>query len=65
MVSLRGLPPHRLVALTVSSGPPPDRVVVNEFGDAGDFALIHHGNLWGYFDPRDRAAVESALADLH
>jgi hypothetical protein len=41
----------------------PDHVVVN--GGAGEVALIQHGNLIGSFDTRDRAAVNSALAELH
>jgi uncharacterized protein YceK len=40
-----------------------DHVVVN--GGAGEVALIQHGNLIGSFDTRDRAAVNSALAELH
>jgi hypothetical protein len=65
LVVLRGFQPHQDVDVTVLSGPfpPADHVVSN--GEAGHTALIHHGNLTGSFDTRDRRAVDSALAELH
>jgi len=62
-VTLRGRTPHGLVNVTVIAGRPPDHVVVN--GDSEGIGVIRHGNLTGFFDTRDRAAVNSALAELH
>ena len=64
VVTLHGLPPHDVdVRVMPRASRLPDHVVVN--GGAGEVGLIEHGNLIGSFDTRDRAAVKSALAELH